>query len=87
MPSNVHGPNDAVIVAAKRTPIGRARKGSLVEERPEDLSLSVVRAVLESVPGLTPDAVEDFYLGCAIPEGVQDQNIARRVAVLGGFDS
>lgn len=79
-------PDDAVIVAVKRTPIGRAFKGSLAQERPEDLSLTAVCAVLESVPALQSTELDDFYLGCAVPEGFQGDNIARRVAVLAGYD-
>lgn len=79
--------NDAVIVAARRTPIGRAGKGSLVHDRPEDLAVSVVQGVLEQLPALAVEEIEDFYLGCAVPEGVQNQNIARRITVLAGYDS
>ncbi|GAA1996542.1 acetyl-CoA C-acyltransferase [Microbacterium pumilum] len=79
--------SDPVIVAARRGPIGRARKGALVDERPEDLSVSVLRATLDAVPGLDPAMIEDFYLGCAVPEGVQNENIARRIAILAGYDS
>lgn len=78
---------DAVIVAARRGPIGRARKGSLAHERPEDLSLSVVSHVLSTVPELDPGAIDDFYLGCAVPEGTQNENIARRIAILAGYDT
>lgn len=79
-------PDDAVIVAVKRTPIGRAFKGSLAQERPEDLSLTAVSAALASLPALQPSDLDDFYLGCAVPEGFQGDNIARRVAVLAGYD-
>lgn len=86
--TNAHQPGgDAVIVAARRTPIGRAGKGSLMRERPEDLSLAVVRDVLKRTPQLAAGELEDFYLGCAVPEGVQNQNIARRIAVMAGLDS
>lgn len=80
-------PDDAVIVAVKRTPIGRAFKGSLAQERPEDLSLTAVSAALASLPALQPSDLDDFYLGCAVPEGFQGDNIARRVAVLAGYDA
>lgn len=80
-------PDDAVIVAVKRTPIGRAFKGSLAQERPEDLSLTAVSATLASLPALQPSDLDDFYLGCAVPEGFQGDNIARRVAVLAGYDA
>ncbi|KSU70015.1 acetyl-CoA C-acetyltransferase [Pseudarthrobacter enclensis] len=80
-------PDDAVVVAYARTPFGRARKGSLVLERPEDLSRAAVRAVLSAVPQLPPVQLEDFYLGTAAPEGAQGDNIPRRVAVLEGLDT
>lgn len=78
--------NDAVIVAYKRTPFGRARKGSLATERPEDLALAAVQATLGDVPALDPATIDDFYLGTAVPQGAQGDNAARRVAVYGGWD-
>lgn len=87
MPIAPPSDTDAVIVAAGRGPIGRAGKGALVAERPEDLALSVIRGVLARVPELDPKSLEDFYLGCAVPEGVQNENIARRIAVMAGYDS
>lgn len=80
-------PNDAVIVAYRRTPIGRARKGSLAAERPEDLALAAIRGALAAVPQLDYSEFADAYMGCAVPQGAQGDNIARRVMVLGGMDS
>ena len=60
---------EAVIVAAARTPIGRAFKGSLVDMRPDDLSVQVVRGLLDKLPQLDPTLVEDLYWGCADPSG------------------
>ncbi|MGX5697161.1 acetyl-CoA C-acyltransferase [Agromyces soli] len=80
-------PQDAVIVAYRRTPIGRARKGSLATERPEDLSLAAVRSVLAEVPPLDPTTIDDFLLGTAVPQGSQGDNAARRIAVLAGLDA
>ena len=79
-------PNDAVIVAYQRTPFGRARKGTLAGERPEDLARAAVSSVLATLPAVNKVAVDDFYLGTAVPEGAQGDNIARRVAVLSGMD-
>ena len=79
-------PNDAVIVAYQRTPFGRARKGTLAGERPEDLAQAAVSSVLATLPAVNKVAVDDFYLGTAVPEGAQGDNIARRVAVLSGMD-
>ncbi|MEO5610942.1 MAG: acetyl-CoA C-acetyltransferase [Ornithinibacter sp.] len=77
---------EAVIVATARTPIGRAFKGSLKDIRPDDLSLQVVRSLLEQVPGLDPATIDDLYWGCAEPSGKQGSNVARVIAVLAGLD-
>src|SRR5260370_15041539 len=76
---------EAVIVAATRTPIGRANKGSLVECRPDDLSALVVRTALERVPALDPSEVEDILWGCAQPAGEAGYNVARVVGILAGL--
>jgi acetyl-CoA C-acetyltransferase len=77
---------EAVIVATSRTPIGRAFKGSLKDVRPDDLSVQVVSALLEQVPGLDPAQVDDLYWGCAEPSGRHGSNMARVIAVLAGLD-
>jgi acetyl-CoA C-acetyltransferase len=79
-------PNDAVILATTRSPIGRAHKGSLRELRPDDLTAVIVRAALDAVPQLDPRDVEDLYLGCGLPGGEQGFNMARVVAILLGYD-
>lgn len=76
-----------VIVAAARTPIGRAFKGSLTGIRADDLAAVVVSQVLSSVPELDPAEVEDLYLGAWDHTGEQSENLARRVAVISGHDS
>jgi acetyl-CoA C-acetyltransferase len=75
----------AVIVAAARTPIGRAHKGSLVSARPDDLVAFAIRAALEQVPELAPDAVDDVIVGCGFPERKQGMNLGRRAALLAGL--
>lgn len=77
---------DAVIVAAARSPIGRANKGSLRDLRPDDLAADIVSAALAQVPGLDPADVEDLILGCAQPAGEHGYNLGRAVAVLAGLD-
>ena len=77
---------EAVIVAAARSPIGRAGKGSLVDVRPDDLAATVVRAVLDKVPELDPTDIDDLYLGCGLPGGEQGFNMGRVVATLLGYD-
>jgi acetyl-CoA C-acetyltransferase len=76
---------EAVIVAATRTPIGRARKGSFVDVRPDDLLGFAIRAALDQVPELDDSEVVDVMAGCALPENKQGQNMARRVALLAGL--
>ena len=78
---------EAVIVAAARSPIGRAGKGSLTEIRPDDLAAQIITAALEQVPALDPSSVDDLMLGCGLPGGEQGFNMARVVAVLLGLDS
>ncbi len=77
---------EAVVVATARSPIGRAFKGSLRDVRPDDLAATVIRAALDKVPALTPDRLDDLYLGCAEPWGEHGSNMARVVAVLLGHD-
>lgn len=76
---------EAVIVAAARTPIGRAFKGSLTGFRPDDLAAVAVRAALEQVPGVPEGAIEDLMLGCSLPGGEAGYNMARIVSELAGF--
>ena len=76
---------DAYIVAATRTPIGRSHKGSFKHLRPDDLLAHVLRAAMAQVPNLDPSAVEDVICGCAIPEAQQGLNVARIGAVLAGL--
>jgi acetyl-CoA C-acetyltransferase len=78
--------SDVVIVAATRSPIGRAFKGQLADVRPDDLAATIVRAALDQVPELDPEAIDDLYLGCGEPYDEQGANLARRVAVHLGLD-
>ena len=77
---------EPVIVAAARTPIGRAFKGSLVDARPDDLAAGIVQAVLAKVPELDSADIEDLMLGCGLPGGEQGYNMARVVSLLAGLD-
>ena len=76
---------EALIVAATRTPIGRAFKGALVSMRPDDLAAIAIRSALGKVPALAPDSVEDVILGCAQPAGESGYNIARVAGLLAGL--
>lgn len=72
---------EAYVVAAVRTAIGKAPRGSLRNTRPDDLAATVIKGALNRVPGLDPKEIEDVVLGCAMPEGEQGMNVAR-IAVL-----
>ena len=76
---------DAYIVAAARTPIGKAPKGSFRNLRPDDLLIAALRGALGQVPGLDPATIEDAVIGCAMPEGEQGLNVARMAALLAGL--
>lgn len=75
-----------VIVAARRTPIGRAYKGSLVDVHPADLLRTAVDAALTDVPGLDPASLDEVLLGCSLASGEQGGNLARVLAVELGLD-
>ncbi|GAA1532705.1 acetyl-CoA C-acetyltransferase [Nocardioides humi] len=77
----------AVVVAAGRSPIGRARKGSLTRMRPDDLLAQVIRAVLDEVPSLDATTLDDLMVGCAQPAGEAAFNLARATGVQLGLDS
>ncbi|MEO0420810.1 MAG: acetyl-CoA C-acyltransferase [Pseudomonadota bacterium] len=75
----------AYIVAAARTPVGRAFKGGFATTRPDDLLAHVLRGVVGQVPSMDPGAVEDVVIGCAMPEGEQGMNVARIGTLLAGL--
>jgi acetyl-CoA C-acetyltransferase len=77
---------NAVIVAAGRSAIGRARKGSLVDVRPDDLAAHVVSKVLDQVPQLDRSEIEDLICGCGLPGGEQGHNLGRVVSILTRLD-
>ncbi|QOT78403.1 acetyl-CoA C-acyltransferase [Cupriavidus basilensis] len=76
---------DAYIVAATRTPIGKAPKGAFKNTRPDDLLATILRAAVAQVPNLDPGLIEDAIVGCAIPEAQQGLNVARIGALLSGL--
>jgi acetyl-CoA acyltransferase len=76
---------DAYIVAAARTPIGKAPKGSFRNLRPDDLLIAALRGALAQVPGLDPATIEDAVIGCAMPEAEQGLNVARMAGLLAGL--
>ena len=83
---------EAVIVSTARSPIGRAFKGSLKDERPDDMAAAIVRAALAKLPAFDPTGdsgpgLDDLYLGCAEPSGEAGSNMARVVTILAGLDN
>src|SRR5512137_487623 len=76
---------DAYIVAATRTPIGRSGRGYFRNTRPDDLLVAAIRSALTQVPTLDPKAIEDAIVGCSFPEGEQGMNMARAAAVIAGL--
>ena len=76
---------DAYIVAATRTPIGKSGRGYFRHTRPDDLLVAAVRNALAQVPTLDPKAIEDAIVGCSFPEGEQGMNMARAAMVLAGL--
>ena len=73
---------DAYIVAATRTPIGRSGRGFFKNTRPDDLLVSAIRSAMLQVPTLDPKAIEDAIIGCSFPEGEQGMNMARIAVAL-----
>jgi acetyl-CoA C-acetyltransferase len=78
---------EAVIVAAGRSPIGRAFKGSLIDWRADDLAAHVVTEVLKQVPQLEASQIEDLICGCGLPGGEQGFNIGRVISILARLDT
>jgi acetyl-CoA acyltransferase len=73
---------EAYIVAATRTPIGRSGRGYFRNTRPDDLLVAAIRSAMTQVPTLDPKAIEDAIIGCSFPEGEQGMNMARVVVAL-----
>jgi acetyl-CoA acyltransferase len=76
---------EAVIVAGARTAVGRSKRGTLRNTRPDDMAAAVIKEVLNRAPGVDPREVEDVILGCAMPEGEQGLNMARIATLRAGL--
>ncbi|MES2296200.1 MAG: acetyl-CoA C-acyltransferase [Pseudomonadota bacterium] len=76
---------DAYIVAATRTPIGKAPRGMFKSTRPDDLLVRVLQSVMAQAPGLDPALITDAIIGCSFPEGEQGLNVARNAVVMAGL--
>ena len=83
--SNSKQIQDAYIVAAVRTPVGKAPRGVFRNTRPDDLLAHVLRAVLAQAPGVDPQQIADVVIGCAMPEAEQGMNVARIGLLLAGL--
>lgn len=78
-------PMKVAVASAVRTPVGRAKKGTLRDTRPDDLAALCVKEAIRRVDGLKGEQVEDVVLGCAFPEGEQGFNVARNTVFLAGL--
>jgi acetyl-CoA acyltransferase len=76
---------DVVVAVAKRTAVGRAKRGTLRYTRPDDLGATVIKAILAAVPKLDPARIGDVIIGCAMPEGEQGMNVGRNIVLLAGL--
>src|SRR3546814_10262579 len=76
---------DAYIVAATRTPVGKAPKGVFRNTRPDDMLAHVLNAVIAQAPGIDVNRIADAIIGCAMPEGEQGMNVARIGVLLAGL--
>ncbi len=76
---------DAYIVAATRTPVGKAPKGMFRNTRPDDLLAHVLRSVVAQAPGIDTSRIDDAIIGCAMPEAEQGMNVARIGVLLAGL--
>jgi len=76
---------EAYVVAATRTPIGKAPRGMFKNVRPDDLLVRAIQSAVAQVPGLDPKTIEDVIVGCAFPEAEQGLNMARMAVLLAGL--
>jgi acetyl-CoA acyltransferase len=79
--NTIDSSRDPVIVAAARTPVGKAKRGSLATVRPDDMAVAVIKDLLKRAEGLKPEEINDVILGCAFPEGEQGLNMSRLVTL------
>src|SRR6266545_2992652 len=75
---------DAVIVSATRTAVGKAPNGTLKTVRPDEMAAAVIAEALRRAPGLEPSEIDDVILGCAMPEAEQGLNVARIASLRAG---
>jgi acetyl-CoA acyltransferase len=85
MANTIDASRDAVIVTAARTPVGKAKRGSLATTRPDELAAVVLRELLNRAEGLAPEEVDDVIMGCAFPEAEQGLNLGRLASLRAGL--
>lgn len=76
---------EAVIVAAKRSAVGKAKRGALRHTRPDDFGAGLIQGLLAQYPQIDPKQIDDIIIGCAFPEGEQGMNFARTVSLRAGL--
>lgn len=76
---------DAVIVTAVRTAVGKAKKGTLKDFRPDEMLATVISEAVKRTPNLKPEEIDDVIIGCAFPEGEQGLNVARIASLRAGL--
>ncbi len=76
---------EPVIVAAVRTPVGKANRGRLTSFRPEDMMATVIQELLRRAEPLKPEEIDDLIVGCAFPEGHQGMNVSRLIGFRAGL--
>lgn len=76
---------EAVVIAATRTAVGRARKGTTRNWRSDEMAAEVIKDLMKKVPAIGPEDIDDVIIGCAMPEGVQGLNFARTIALRAGL--
>lgn len=83
--NNTDPNREPVIVAAGRTAVGKAKRGSLVTTRPDEMAAAVIRELLSRTEALDPAEIDDVIIGCAFPEGEQGMNMARMIGLRAGL--
>ena len=76
--------NEAVVVESLRTPLAKSFRGSFNMTRPDDLAAEALKRVVQKVPELPTEEIEDVFMGCGTPEGQQGMNVARVAAIRAG---
>ena len=76
---------EVVVIAARRSAVGRALKGTLRHTRPDDVGAEVVKGLVAGIEGLDPARIGDVIMGCAMPEAEQGMNVGRNIALMAGL--